>query len=486
MDDRFGAFTLRVDCPACGLPVPINAPVEDAHCHSCMKDFVVPSRVFAVLLTRFDDGETGSRPFKEGAQAFIDGMQAHATAASRKPECGKCSASLSVDADDAAAMKSYACASCGAEALGFPAPAWLKTHVSTATWVTVTDATAMPGADTKKAAADATHVVTLPCTQCGAPLHVTGDSERTVPCEFCKTDVYLPDDLWRRLHPVKTMSPWFVRFEGESGAALEAARQAEADRDKLAREEAAAARKAEADRDKEVRDKAEGAGMARGCGLFLLAVGALIGLGIAVSKTSSGKPKASASSTPTTGASLEDIARTPLSMTPEELVHAFSATRGTRFLNHGDTMVQNGWFKSGHPCNATVCIDLRSSFWGRVEVWWDEKHPDHPNGFTIAMQPGRWVELDDPARVKIGDQLPNGLDGWGRWYRYPDRDILIERNSGVRVFVKSDDAANPEWRTELDAAWKLVMGVLFKVDVKPTKDELRVLISPAPELTKKK
>jgi hypothetical protein len=26
--------------------------------------------------------------------------------------------------------------------------------------------------------------------------------------------IYIPDDLWRRLHPVKKAEPWFIEYEG--------------------------------------------------------------------------------------------------------------------------------------------------------------------------------------------------------------------------------------------------------------------------------
>ncbi len=471
MEARTGAFTLRVDCPACGLPVPLNAPTKSAHCHACTKDFDVPALIFVRLLMRFDDLPDETTPFADGAHANIDGVEAHATRTSKTPECGSCGKALVIAEPPSDALTKITCASCSAEAIGFPAPAWLTEMVSTARYVIVTDATAAPDAksadakdDAVKSDADAERPIALPCTQCGAPLHVTKESERTIPCEFCKTDVYLPDELWRRLHPVKTMSPWFVRFVGQSHAAALAASEAEAKVETQAREQV------------------EGKKTLRGCLMFFVVLGAIGGLGYAVRNMMSKPPPP----VPLTGAELVAVAGTSLSVTPQELASRFQAPRTSRSLHTISDFGDNGWFRPGRPCNGTVCIDTRSDFWGRVEVFWDSKHPDHPNGFSIAMQPGKWVEANDPARKTIGDQLPNGLDSWGRWYRWEDRDISIERNSGVRVFVSADDGLNPEWRTQLDAAWKLVMGVLFKVDVAPTRDELRALVAPTPDHTRGK
>jgi hypothetical protein len=69
----------------------------------------------------------------------------------------------------------------------------------------------------------------MTCPQCGAALHLTAESQRTTTCQFCHVDVFLPDELWRCLHPVKVVQPWWVRFEGstrrQEKAASDAAEQ---------------------------------------------------------------------------------------------------------------------------------------------------------------------------------------------------------------------------------------------------------------------
>ena len=218
MNVRFGGFTIRVDCPFCGQPVPINAPLERAHCAACSRDFPVPGEVFHRLLVRFDDQYPKAEP---SAVAVIAGLQVHVTSAASAPSCEKCGTAFDLAGIAPGALHWFHCTGCGDAAVGFPPPEWLLTLVPTATYVAVSDVSALPGAITTAPARDASQPVVLPCPQCGAPLHITSDSARTLPCEYCKTDVYLPDDLWRRLHPMKTMAPWFVRFEGASRADLE-------------------------------------------------------------------------------------------------------------------------------------------------------------------------------------------------------------------------------------------------------------------------
>src|SRR6185437_12497888 len=47
------------------------------------------------------------------------------------------------------------------------------------------------------------------CANCKAPLPVDG-SNRVVKCQYCATDVYLPDDLWQRMHPVAVVARWYM------------------------------------------------------------------------------------------------------------------------------------------------------------------------------------------------------------------------------------------------------------------------------------
>jgi len=52
-------------------------------------------------------------------------------------------------------------------------------------------------------------VIVFTCPQCGGALKIDG-SERMPVCQFCNTNVYLPDDLWLRMHPAKMKVRWYV------------------------------------------------------------------------------------------------------------------------------------------------------------------------------------------------------------------------------------------------------------------------------------
>jgi hypothetical protein len=51
--------------------------------------------------------------------------------------------------------------------------------------------------------------VALQCPHCGGSLVVSGD-RRNETCSFCDTEVHLPDDLWKMLHPARKAVRWYL------------------------------------------------------------------------------------------------------------------------------------------------------------------------------------------------------------------------------------------------------------------------------------
>jgi len=51
--------------------------------------------------------------------------------------------------------------------------------------------------------------VAFNCTSCGAPFAVDG-TNRTPPCQFCNTRIFLPDSLWEALHPPPPVAHFYL------------------------------------------------------------------------------------------------------------------------------------------------------------------------------------------------------------------------------------------------------------------------------------
>jgi hypothetical protein len=234
---------MRVECPHCGQPVPVNAPSESAHCAGCTRDFPLPPAIFSELLLRFDDAYPSRvEPFAKGTDATVGELRVHATYHSGAIVCEKCGGELSLTTLPREGTVTFACAACGDPAACFPVPEWLRALVPTATHIAVSDATASPSAVASQPRHEDSKPILMPCPGCGASLKLTSDATRTLKCAFCNNDVYLPDDLWRRLHPMRTMAPWFVRFEGVSRGELARAAVAREEEAEQARQWSAARR----------------------------------------------------------------------------------------------------------------------------------------------------------------------------------------------------------------------------------------------------
>jgi hypothetical protein len=67
----------------------------------------------------------------------------------------------------------------------------------------------LPGPAATVAAPAAAKPILFPCPAGNPSLPVDG-AARTVECTCCKATAYLPNDLWRRLHPVRRINRWHV------------------------------------------------------------------------------------------------------------------------------------------------------------------------------------------------------------------------------------------------------------------------------------
>ncbi|MBN1619851.1 hypothetical protein JW890_03935 [candidate division WOR-3 bacterium] len=80
-----------------------------------------------------------------------------------------------------------------------------------AMYLAMEDTGLVPGGIENKTV-NAQEPVAFACPKCGGFLDVDGKN-RMVKCSFCNVSVYLPDDLWMRLHPTDTITRWFILID---------------------------------------------------------------------------------------------------------------------------------------------------------------------------------------------------------------------------------------------------------------------------------
>ena len=140
---------------------------------------------------------------------------------SAKPACGSCATPMPLDVLAIGSDATATC-KCGEPLVTYPAPPWLREAVPALVQ--------LYGADREDTTSQPTraHVepVAMACPKCGGSLDIAADAQRTTKCKFCSASIYLPDDLWRSLHPVKTVRAWTFAFEGALTTTEDAARRA--------------------------------------------------------------------------------------------------------------------------------------------------------------------------------------------------------------------------------------------------------------------
>lgn len=205
-----------VECPKCGDKVPINGPQLRPVCDNCSYEMTVKVDYWKDPMETLDDCHNELAPGEIYAMSYM-GSGSRMKYGPQVPLCNECNTPLPVDTIRPGHSGQIQCTSCGAKTPTYPPPQWLVQMIPSCRQIYggEPDSDQPGGAVAPEGPQKAQKPVAMSCPQCGAGLSFTSADERLVPCKFCGADVYLPDAIWRRLHPVKRSQRWYVRFEGE-------------------------------------------------------------------------------------------------------------------------------------------------------------------------------------------------------------------------------------------------------------------------------
>ncbi len=212
-DARFGAFEVKTGCPHCGNPIVLGGPVLHTSCDSCQRRVDLPPELWRSILENLDEDyhlfQWGS---SRSSQLFACGFSVAIEYGKQVPSCPDCHKTIPyVEVGTDARLP---CERCSRPLDVFPAPAWLRQVVPTAVQLYAADREldGTAGGAAPVAPADDTKPVLMPCPGCAASLSLDAASPRVTTCAYCRSDVYLPDALWQKLHPVRTVTRFGVRF----------------------------------------------------------------------------------------------------------------------------------------------------------------------------------------------------------------------------------------------------------------------------------
>lgn len=126
----------------------------------------------------------------------------------RMPRCQVCKTDVPSTEFEAAAQRGHHICSCGEKLRVREANDLAKVMVPGAKFLIGEGATGNSGTEGKAAS----EPVMFSCMACAGSLTVDGSS-RTIACGYCGGSNYLPDGLWLRLHPPRTVVTFFVVLE---------------------------------------------------------------------------------------------------------------------------------------------------------------------------------------------------------------------------------------------------------------------------------
>lgn len=212
------AIELRTDCAACGQPLPMNAFADGFTCAACGRRTAFDDQRWTELLEDCVD-EVGDLAAGEGTQRTIMSASGtfHLMFGNQEPRCGACKTTIPDAAAELAPRGFTMCVGCGARITLRTAPPALA---ALGVVLVIGEAADQLGGHGGAAPAASAPVV-LYCAHCQAPLSVDG-SARMVKCQYCAVDVYLPDAVWSRLHPVEQVARWYLGLGSAADAAARA------------------------------------------------------------------------------------------------------------------------------------------------------------------------------------------------------------------------------------------------------------------------
>jgi hypothetical protein len=214
MGYRICVYKLRMECEECGGAVFLNGPTREVECRACLTRLKLDGDDWKSLLESGDEDydALGERQYLTG-NILGAGRKYVYYIKPEQPRCPSCRETLDLSDLDPLNDDAVECAACGHRAPTFPTPDWLRAELPRARQVFC--AKGEGESDDDDADPAALRPILMSCLHCGGKLEITSETERIVACEFCDTDHYVPDDVWRRMHPMKKRTPWYVYFGDE-------------------------------------------------------------------------------------------------------------------------------------------------------------------------------------------------------------------------------------------------------------------------------
>jgi len=204
-------FQLQLVCPGCNNFVAVSGITDFDTCQNCGKHVnvssVINDKMFGIM-----DRQKYMNGFLSGGIEQPGGANAYKLVySSMQPYCEECGSVIdeqtAFEAIDSG--KTYTCPKCSHKMPVRAADKLLKEFHPKAVGV-LNDSY---GIDKKSLDTTKDEMLVFKCMTCGAGLELTIDAKRTIKCNYCDNENYLPDSIWTKLHPNKEVQPLFMLLE---------------------------------------------------------------------------------------------------------------------------------------------------------------------------------------------------------------------------------------------------------------------------------
>ncbi len=209
-------FEAETTCSSCGKPLPINALVENIICTQCMhKNTFTVNEWKDLLESMFKEGPNYNE--NDGTPSTVMGARNYSIMYGRQnPKFLDTRKYI-----DAAEIIKYTTIGkivnpeTNMEHSIRPLPENFKEACPNVTHLLCEDFTQLPfynGASQVLDQVPQGNIIPFKCPNCGGSMQIDG-SERLLKCQFCSTESFIPDEVWQKLHPVKTKQRFYFWFD---------------------------------------------------------------------------------------------------------------------------------------------------------------------------------------------------------------------------------------------------------------------------------
>ncbi len=189
----------------------LNAFTERILCPSCNKYSEFPMETWQGLL---DDAMKEAPKFKLGEgqpSTIMRGENTYSLMYGRQdPRCSKCKTGIDLERlEEFSSNGSAVCTKCSNKVFVRKAPAFVAESFSEVKYLAGENSNLLSRNEKPASLPNSAKPVLFTCPSCAGNLEIDG-SDRMITCKFCESQIYLPDDLWFRLHPAESVERWYM------------------------------------------------------------------------------------------------------------------------------------------------------------------------------------------------------------------------------------------------------------------------------------